>query len=50
MRCQFCHLDVENPCRSTEQVQQRAADHVERCEHALHDGQDMGAGSPHSGK
>jgi hypothetical protein len=47
MRCQFCHLDVENPCRSTEQMQQRAAEHVERCEHAW---QDMGAGSPHSGK
>jgi hypothetical protein len=49
MKCQFCNLDVENPCRDTEQVHQRAADHVERCEHALEGEQDMGAGSPHNG-
>jgi hypothetical protein len=47
MRCQFCHLDVETPCRSIEQMQQRAADHLERCEHAK---QDMRASSPRSGE
>ncbi len=35
MICQFCKQDVDNPCRNTEQVQQRAEDHVDRCENAL---------------
>lgn len=35
MRCQFCQQDVENPCHSTQDMQQRAAHHVDRCENAL---------------
>lgn len=35
MRCQFCHQDVEDPCHDSQQMQQRAMNHVERCEHAL---------------
>ena len=35
MRCQFCQQDVENPCHTTQDMQQRAAHHVDRCENAL---------------
>jgi hypothetical protein len=45
MKCQFCHQDVDNPCHNAQEMQQRAASHVERCEHALKSRQGMGAGS-----
>jgi hypothetical protein len=34
MVCQYCKKDVENPCHTMQEVQQRASDHVERCEKA----------------
>jgi len=40
MKCQFCQQDIENPCHNTQEMEQRAESHVERCEHALHDRQD----------
>lgn len=42
MMCPFCKQDVDNPCGSTGQMEQRAADHVERCEKALRDGAGTG--------
>lgn len=45
MKCQFCQQEVDNPCHNAEEMQQRAASHVDRCEHALKDRQGMGAGS-----
>ena len=40
MKCQFCQQDIENHCHTTQEMEQRAESHVERCEHALHDRQD----------
>lgn len=45
MKCQFCHLDVREPCHDKQEVQQRAANHVERCEHALQSQQGMNSGA-----
>jgi hypothetical protein len=35
MQCPFCHQDVADPCHNTQEMEQRATSHVERCEHAL---------------
>ncbi len=35
MMCPYCKHDVENPCHSMQEVQQRASAHVERCERAF---------------
>ncbi len=35
MMCPFCKQEVDEPCRSTVEVQRRASDHVERCDQAL---------------
>jgi hypothetical protein len=35
MVCQYCKKDVDTPCHTMQEVQQRASDHVERCEGAL---------------
>ena len=35
MICQFCKLNVENPCHDIQEMQQRAANHIDHCEHAL---------------
>jgi len=48
MKCQFCHQDVDDPCRNSQEMQQRAASHVERCEHALKSQQGMGTGAHRS--
>lgn len=48
MKCQFCHQDVDNPCHHAQQMQQRAASHVERCEHALKIRQSLGTGAHRS--
>ncbi|MBL0403876.1 hypothetical protein JKG68_07870 [Microvirga aerilata] len=48
MKCQFCHQDVDNPCHNAEEMQQRAASHVDRCEHALKDHQGVRAGAHRS--
>jgi len=37
MMCPFCHQNVDDPCSSPKQVEQRAEAHVERCEQALKD-------------
>ena len=42
MICQFCKQDVPNPCRSPHQMRERAASHVERCEHALRNQHGLG--------
>ena len=34
MVCSYCKQDVNDPCRSMQEVQQRADAHVERCEKA----------------
>ncbi|MBJ6128056.1 hypothetical protein [Microvirga splendida] len=41
MKCQFCHQDVDDPCHNRQELQQRAASLVDRCEHALQDRQGM---------
>ena len=35
MMCPYCKRDVENPCHDMQEVQQRATQHVERCEDAF---------------
>ncbi len=44
MVCQYCKQDVEKPCDSMKDVQQRASDHVERCEKALNRQKDASQG------
>jgi hypothetical protein len=48
MKCQFCQQDIDNPCHNSEEMQQRAASHVDRCEHALKDQQGLTAGAHRS--
>ena len=48
MQCQFCHQDVDSPCHNSQEIQQRAASHVERCEHALQAQQGSGSGTHRS--
>ncbi|WP_230532285.1 hypothetical protein [Microvirga roseola] len=45
MRCRFCQQDVENPCSNVQEMQQRAASHVSRCETALMRQYETGTGS-----
>jgi hypothetical protein len=45
MICQFCKQDVPNPCHNTHQIRERAASHVERCEHALRSQPGIGRGA-----
>ena len=45
MKCEYCHQDIENPCHNTQELELRAASHVERCEHALQDQKGMGSSS-----
>ncbi|MEZ0167260.1 hypothetical protein [Microvirga sp. TS319] len=45
MKCQFCHQDVDDPCHDPQQMQQRAMNHVERCERALQSRQGRNAGA-----
>jgi hypothetical protein len=35
MRCQFCKQDVDSPCHDSQEMQQRASNHITRCENAL---------------
>lgn len=49
MMCQFCKQDVDNPCHSMQEVQQRASHHVERCEKALNSQQDASKGQSGGG-
>ena len=35
MRCRFCKQDVDQPCHTLQEMQQRAASHIDRCERAL---------------
>jgi hypothetical protein len=35
MICPFCKQEVDNPCRNTVEMQQRANSHIERCNPAL---------------
>jgi hypothetical protein len=35
MICSFCQQDVNEPCHSLQEMQQRADSHIERCENAL---------------
>jgi hypothetical protein len=35
MMCAFCRQDVNDPCHNIEEMQQRAENHVDRCEHAF---------------
>ncbi len=44
MVCQYCKQDVDKPCHTMEDVQQRASDHVERCEKALNRQKDASQG------
>lgn len=44
MVCQYCKQDVDKPCHSMHDVQQRASDHVERCEKALDRQKDVSQG------
>ncbi|MBB4041178.1 hypothetical protein GGR34_002841 [Microvirga flocculans] len=48
MQCRFCRQDVDDPCHDMQQMKQRAASHIERCEQALHAMQGMGPGVPRS--
>jgi hypothetical protein len=40
----YCKHDVESPCTDMQQVQQRAASHVERCERAFNRHKDASQG------
>lgn len=44
MVCPYCKQDVDQPCDSMQDVQQRASDHVERCEKALNRQKDASQG------
>jgi len=44
MMCPYCKHDVENPCTDMQEVQQRAASHVERCERAFNRQKDASQG------
>ena len=44
MMCPYCKHDVESPCTDMQQVQQRAASHVERCERAFNRHKDASQG------
>jgi hypothetical protein len=35
MICQYCKEDVKNPCHNRQEMQHRAASHIDRCENAL---------------
>ncbi len=35
MICAFCQQDVNDPCHTIHEMQQRAESHIERCEHAF---------------
>ncbi len=35
MICQFCKLDIDRPCQTMQDVEQRAQNHVDQCENAL---------------
>jgi hypothetical protein len=35
MMCHFCKQDVDQPCQTTQDVEQRAEKHIDRCENAL---------------
>jgi hypothetical protein len=41
MRCRYCQQDVDDPCHDVQEMQQRAAHHVDRCENALRTSQGM---------
>jgi uncharacterized Zn finger protein (UPF0148 family) len=44
MMCPYCKHDVESPCTDMQEVQQRAASHVERCERAFNRQKDASQG------
>jgi len=44
MMCPYCKHDVESPCTGMEEVQERAAGHVERCERAFNRQKDASHG------
>ena len=44
MVCPYCKHDVDNPCHTIQEVQQRASDQVERCERALNRQKDASQG------
>jgi hypothetical protein len=35
MICAFCQQDVNDPCHNMQEMQQRAENHIDRCENAL---------------
>jgi len=35
MICAFCQQDVNEPCHSIQDMQQRAESHIDRCENAF---------------
>jgi len=35
MICAFCQQDENDPCHNMQEMQQRAANHIDRCENAL---------------
>jgi hypothetical protein len=37
MICQFCQQDVNDTCHDTQDMRQRAMNHIDRCEKALKD-------------
>ena len=45
MICQFCKLDVDQPCHNAQEMKQRAMWHVPHCEKALKNNQSMGSGA-----
>lgn len=44
MMCQYCKKDVANPCHTMQEVEQRAASHIERCERAMNRQKDASQG------
>ena len=44
MVCQFCKQDVDQPCQDTHEMEQRANDHIDRCEKAFDSQKDASQG------
>jgi hypothetical protein len=44
MMCPYCKQDVNDPCTDMQEVQQRAADEVERCKRAYNRQKDASQG------
>ena len=45
MRCRFCKQEVDQPCHTLQEMQQRPSSHIDRCERARKRQLRMGLGA-----